>query len=91
MPRYIVERTFTHGFHISLDKQGAEVCAAVVATNAKTTVTWVHSYVSEDRRKMFCVYDGPTPDAIREAAQSNNLPIDNITAVSILDPYFYHE
>ena len=40
---------------------------------------------------MFCVYDGPTPDAIREAAQSNNLPIDNITAVRVLDPYFYLE
>ena len=52
-------------------------------------MTWVHSYVSQDLRKTFCVYDGPTPEAIRETAQSNNLPIDSITAVSVLDPYFY--
>ena len=47
MPRYIVERTFHDGFRISLDEQGAEVCAAVVATNAKSTVTWAHSYVEQ--------------------------------------------
>ena len=91
MPRYIVERTFNDGFRLSLDDLGVQACAAVVATNAKSFVTWVHSYVSSDRRKTFCVYDAPSPDAIREAAQSNNLPIDTITAVSVLDPYFYHE
>jgi hypothetical protein len=89
MPRYMVERTFAGGFRISLDDQGAEACTEVVATNAKSGVTWIHSYVSEDRRKMFCIYDGPTPEAIRDTAQSNNLPIDNITALSVLDPYFY--
>ncbi len=57
--------------------------------NAKSGVTWVHSYVSEDLRKTYCVYDGPTPEAIRETAESNNLPTDKIIDVSVLDPYFY--
>ena len=69
--------------------QRADVCASVVGTNAKSGVTWVHSYVSDDLRKTFCVYDAPTPDAIRETARNNNLPIDSITSVSVLDPYFY--
>jgi hypothetical protein len=89
MPRYVVERTFAAGFQIPVNDEGAQACAAVIENNRKSAVTWVHSYVSEDLRKMFCIYDGPTPEAIRETAQSNNLPIDNITAVTVLDPYFY--
>ena len=38
---------------------------------------------------MFCVYDGPDPDAIRQAADRNALPLDRITQVTVLDPYFY--
>jgi len=49
----------------------------------------VHSYVSDDLKKTFCIYDAPTPEAIRETARNNNLPIDTITPVSVLDPYFY--
>ena len=89
MPRYLVERTFPDGLHIPVNDQGAQVCSTVVGTNAQSGVTWVHSYVSDDQRKTFCIYDAPTPDAIRESARNNNLPIDSITAVSVLDPYFY--
>lgn len=52
-------------------------------------VAWVHSYVSDDKRKSFCVYDAPTPDAIRATGEANGLPVDRITEVSVLDPYFY--
>jgi predicted amidohydrolase YtcJ len=89
MPRYIVERTFADGLRIPMNDQGANACASVMENNAKSGVTWVHSYVSEELRKTYCVYDGPTPEAIRETAESNNLPIDKIIAVSVLDPNFY--
>lgn len=89
MPRYIVERTFPDGLRIPVNDQGAQVCATVVGTNSKSDVTWVHSYVSQDLGKSFCVYDAPSPEAIRETARDNNLPVDRITAVSVLDPYFY--
>ena len=39
--------------------------------------------------RMFNFDLGETADAIRETARTNNLPIDSITAVSVLDPYFY--
>ena len=89
MPRYIVERTFPDGLEIPVADGGAEVCQAVVARNAEEGVTWVHSYVSDDRQTTFCVYDGPTPEAIRKAAAANELPVDRITEVRVLDPYFY--
>ena len=89
MPRYIVERTFPDGLEIPVADGGAEVCQAVVARNAEEGVTWVHSYVSDDRQTTFCVYDGPSPEAIRKAAAANELPVDRITEVRVLDPYFY--
>jgi hypothetical protein len=89
MPRFIVERTFQDGLRIPVNDDGVRACAAVVETNAGSNVTWIHSYVSEDLSKTFCVYDAPSPEAIRETAQLNNLPIDKITAVTVLDPYFY--
>jgi hypothetical protein len=52
-------------------------------------VTWVHSYVTPDRRRTFCIYDAQTPEAIRKVAERNELPVDRITEVSVLDPYFY--
>ena len=89
MPRYVVERTFTDGLHIPVDAKGAQTCLTVVDHNSDEGVTWVHSYVSEDKRTTFCIYDAPTPEAVRKTAARNDLPVDRITQVRVLDPYFY--
>jgi hypothetical protein len=89
MPRYLVERTFPDGLAIPMTEEGTAVCRTVVANNTEDLVTWVHSYVTPDRTMTFCIYDGPSPEAIRRAARRNNLPVDRITEVSVLDPYFY--
>lgn len=89
MPRYIVERTFPAGLQIPAGKEGAQACLTVVDRNAVDSVTWVHSYVAADKKKTFCVYDAPTPEAIRRTANDNGLPVDSITEVRALDPYFY--
>ena len=89
MPRYLVERTFPDGLSIPMTEAGAQACQTVVQNNAEALVTWVHSYVTPDNKKTFCVYDGPSPEAIRKVARKNNLPLDRITEVSVLDPYFY--
>ncbi|MEO6398782.1 MAG: DUF4242 domain-containing protein [Tepidiformaceae bacterium] len=88
MPRYIVERTFPNGLHIPMTDEGAATCMNVVQNNGTLGVTWLHSYVSEDKLRTFCVYGGPTPEAIRKAADENGLPVDRITRVNSLDPYF---
>jgi hypothetical protein len=89
MPRYLVERTFPDGLAIPLTAAGSEACLAVVAVNANDGVTWLHSYVTPDRTRTFCVYDGPSPEAIRRVAAQNKLPVDRITEVRVLAPYFY--
>ena len=89
MPRYLIERIFSEGLQISADSMGADECLKIVSKNLDDEVTWVHSYVSDDKSKSFCIYDAPSPEAVRRAARRNNLPIDKITVVRVLDPYFY--
>jgi hypothetical protein len=89
MPRYIVERTFPEGLAIPVTAAGAATCLSVISTNADDAVTWIHSYVTEDKGKTYCIYDAPSPEAIRRAARRNHLPVDKITQIQVLDPYFY--
>jgi Protein of unknown function (DUF4242) len=88
MPRFLVERSFPDGLAIPMTAGGSQVCLTVVGNNLKDDVTWLHSY-TVDKKKTFCIYDAPNPEAIQSAAQRNNLPVDSITPVSVLDPYFY--
>lgn len=90
MPRYMVERTFPDGLNIPVDSEGASACGGVISRNAEGGVTWIQSFVSPDKRQSFCVYDAPSPEAVRQAAQKSALPVDRITEVRVLDPYFYH-
>ena len=53
-------------------------------------MTWVHSYVSPDKTRTFCVYDGPTPEVDPPCCGKSSLPVQGITEVRVLDPYFYH-
>lgn len=89
MPRYLVERTFPDGLAIPMNDDGTKTCFGVVQNNAEEQVTWVTSYVSADRTKTFCIYDGPSPESIQRAGQANGLPVDSISEVRVLDPYFY--
>ena len=84
MPRYIVERTLVDGWPISGDD-----CRGVLQRNTDEGVTWIQSYVSEDGSTAFCLYEAPTPEAIRKTGARNSLPVDRITQVRVLDPYFY--
>jgi hypothetical protein len=89
MPRYVVQRTFPRGLQIPAGEVGVELCLGVVQRNADEGVTWIHSYVSDDSRTTFCIYDAPTPEAIRKTAARNDLPVDRITQVRVLDPYYH--
>jgi hypothetical protein len=89
MPRYLVEREFPDGLQIPADETGAKACLAGVDSNLAEQVTWVHSYVSADKKKTFCIYDAPAPEAIRVTASRCKLPVQRITEVRVLDPYFY--
>ena len=88
MARYLVERSFPDGLGLSASGEGVTLCRGVVAINAVDQVTWIHSYVTQDKSKTFCIYDAPNPEAIRRVAVRNGLPVDRIIEVRVLDPYF---
>lgn len=71
MPRFMVERTFPDGLNVPITGDGAKACLSIVERNGSNGVTWVHSYVTEDKKK-YCIYDGPSESAIREAAEKNS-------------------
>jgi len=89
MPRFVVQRTFPGGLNVIPNENGARAMQGVVGRNGEKHVTWVHSYVSLDKSRTFCVYDAPDAETIRAAAVANGLPVDQITEVRVLDPYFY--
>ncbi len=90
MPRYLVERTFhaPDRARTAADGSAANHCDEVIRANAREGVTWIHSFVTPDRCRSFCIVDSPSPEAIRVAAQATALPIDRITEVRVFDPYF---
>lgn len=78
--RYLIERTFPPG---ALDGLDAEVKASVNANNASVGVKWIKSFANADRTRTYCLYEGPSEDAIRQAAALNNLPVDSVTEVPV--------
>ena len=76
--RYLIERTFPAG---ALDGVDAAAKKKVNANNATLNVTWEKSYANADKTKTYCVYDGPSEAAVREAAKLNGLPVDNVTEI----------
>ncbi len=89
MPRYVVERDFPSGLSIPVNEEGAKICRSVADKNAIDGVTWLHSYVSADNKKTYCIYDASTPEAIRRVANANSLPVNRITEVRVLSPFFW--
>ena len=78
--RYLIERTFPPGALAGLD---ANAKARVNATNTQFGVRWVTSYANADETKTYCIYEGPSEAAVRQAATANNIPVDAVTEVPV--------
>ena len=73
MPLYLIERNFAEQIHATRD-----VATAITQVNADAGIQWLFSFLSADKRKTYCLYEAPNPEAIREAARKLNLPADVI-------------
>jgi hypothetical protein len=89
MPRYVIERDFPRGLGLAPDLQGRQTADTVIGINVQQGVAWLHSYVTLDLKHSFCIYDAPSPEAIRKVAERNGLPVGRITEVRVLDPHFH--
>lgn len=77
MPIFMVERNYAEQLEPSFD-----VADGINRLNAEEGVRWLYSFLSADRRKTYCLYEAPSPDAIRAAAVRAGLPADVIVEVT---------
>lgn len=80
MPRYIIERSVPG---LTRDELSAAGRRSVDALSELPDVRWIRSYVSDTEGKIYCEYDAPSVDAIREHARRAGLPIDAISEIAI--------
>ena len=83
MALYMIERSFAE----QLDLTDADV-RLIEEVNADEGVRWLFSFLSADRRRTYCLYEAPSPDAIRRAAARANVPADEIVEVGAAVPEF---
>lgn len=81
MPLYLIERTYAEQLDLSPDD-----VKLINDVNADEGVSWLFSFLSADRRRSYCLYEAPSPDAILAAARRANVPADKVTEVSRFVP-----
>jgi hypothetical protein len=81
MPLYMIERAFAEELELS-----SEDVRLIDEINADEGVRWLFSFLSADKRHTYCLYEAPSPDAIRAAAERANVPADAIVEVSAASP-----
>ena len=81
MPLYVIERKFADQLDLTADD-----VRAIDAVNADEGVSWLFSFISADKLRTYCLYEAPSPDAIRAAAERANVPADAIVEVSAASP-----
>jgi hypothetical protein len=64
MQRYIIERNFAE--QLGLTKDGVE---GINRINGEEGIAWIFSFLSADKKKTYCLYEAPSPEAIRAAAR----------------------
>jgi len=80
MPRYLIERSVPPLSRDQLDAVG-RLSNAVISE--MPGVVWIRSYVSDTEGKIYCEYDAPDPESIREHARRAGIPVDRIIEVTL--------
>ncbi len=89
MPRYLIERTFQEKVDLpGIEQQGSD-SQTFIENNSLDGVTWVQSYIVPGKKKSYCIYDAPNPEAVRRAALRNGIPVDRMIEVHLLAPYMF--
>ena len=81
MPIYMIEREFAEQLDLT-----SEDVKLIDELNADEGVNWLFSFLSADRRRTYCLYEAPSPEAIVTAAKKAKLPADSIVEVGPASP-----
>ena len=85
MALFLIERSFAE----QLELTGEDV-RVIEDINEDEGVRWLFSFLSVDRRRSYCLYEAPSPDAIIAAAKRANVPADEVVEVSKFQPELMH-
>ena len=77
MPIFMIERRYAEVVEAS-----AEAADGINRINDEEGVRWLYSFLSADKRKTYCLYEAPSPDAIRRAAVRAGVPADVVVEVT---------
>jgi hypothetical protein len=80
MPRFIIERDVGTLTREQLDTAGRK---SVEVLSGMSGVVWIRSYVSDTDGKIYCEYDAPDAEAVREHARRAGLPANRIVEVAL--------
>ena len=83
MALYVIERSFADQLDLTDDD-----VRLIEEVNTDEGVRWLFSFLSADRRRTYCLYEAPSPDAILAAARKANVPADEVVEVSAATPQF---
>jgi hypothetical protein len=86
MPKYVIEREVPGAGQLSPAQLNAiSQISCGVLRKLGTEIQWVHSYVTAD--KIYCIYNAPSEELIREHAAQGGFPANSVTRVySVIDP-----
>ena len=86
MPKYVIEREIPDAGKMTSDQlKAASQTSCNVLEEMGPKIQWVHSYVTAD--KLYCVYNAPNEEMIREHAEKGGFPANSISKVeTIIDP-----
>jgi len=84
MPLFLIERNFAEQLEVNRD-----VVLQATKVNADVGIQWLFSFLSADKKKTYCLYEAPSAEAIREAAQRLNVPADVIIEVGEVRPEMF--
>jgi hypothetical protein len=78
---YLIERNFAE--QVTLTKEDVDGVVPVIVEEGND---WLVSFLSTDKKKMYCLYEAPNPDTILAAAKRLGLPADVIVPVDEIRP-----
>ena len=86
MPKYVIEREIPGAGNLNSEQLKAiSQTSCDVLRKMGSEIQWVHSYVTID--KIYCVYNAPNEEMVREHAKQGGFPANSVSKVSeIIDP-----
>jgi hypothetical protein len=85
MPKYVIERGVPGAGSLTPDQLHDLAMQSNKVLAQLDGIQWVHSYVTGD--ELYCVYNSPSEELIREHARLGGFPCDAVNQVSaVIDP-----